>query len=138
MKTIAKLTAILLAAAVSAAWPVMAQPDASVPSTNAPAAPKAPRAAPFRGTIASVDSTNMVLSLKGRGSNPGIKVKVTSATKIKKETDPGQFADAVVGMRVQGSGKKGDDGVITANTLNISKPPAPKPAAAPAPAAPGQ
>ena len=142
MKTIAKLTAVLLVAAVGATWPVMAQPDATAPSTNAPAAPKAPRALPFRGTIATVDSTNMVLMLKGRGSNPGTKVKVTSATKIKKESDPAGkfadalFADAVAGMRVQGSGKKGDDGVITANTLNISKPPAPKPATPATPAAP--
>jgi hypothetical protein len=136
MKTIARLSAILLAAAISAAWPAQAQTDTTPPSTNAPVAPR-PRAAGFRGTIASVDTTNMVLTLKGRGANPGAKVKVTSTTKIKKDGEPGQFSDAVEGMRVQGSGKKDDDGVWVANTLNITKPPPPKPPAA-APPAPGQ
>jgi hypothetical protein len=94
----------------------------------------------FRGTIASVDSTNMVLSLRGRAGSPGTKVKVTHDTKIKKDGEPAQFSDAVEGVRVQGSGKKGDDGVWTANTLNINtKPRTPRtPPAATPPAAPGQ
>jgi hypothetical protein len=135
MKTMTKLSAILLAVAACAAWPAMAQPDSTSPATNAPAPPK-PRAAQYRGTITSVDSTNMMLSLKGRPGNPETKVKITHDTKIKKDGEPGQFSDAVEGMRVNGSGKKGDDGVWTANTLNImTKPPAPRtpPAAAPAP-----
>ena len=135
-----KLSAILLAAAITAAWPAMAQTDATQPSTNAPAAPRPPRAAQFRGTIASIDTTNMVLTLKATARNPTeTKVKISSTTKIKKDGEPAQFSDAVAGVRVQGSGKKGDDGVWTANTLNITtKPPAaPKaPAAAAPPAAP--
>jgi hypothetical protein len=73
----------------------------------------------------------MTLTLKGRGGNPGAKIKVTHDTKIKKDTDPGQFSDAVVGMHIQGSGRKGEDGVWTANTLNISTP---KPSTTKAPA----
>jgi len=135
MKTIAKLSAILLAAAACAAWPAMAQQDSTPPATNAPAPPR-PRAAQFGGTITSVDSTNMTLSLRGRAGNPETKVKITHDTKIKKDGQPGQFSDAVEGVRVRGSGKKGDDGVWMANTLNImTKRPMAKPAP---PAATGQ
>src|ERR1700678_3986210 len=135
MKTMRKLSAILLAAAVCAAWPAMAQPDSTPPATNTPAPPR-PRAMQFRGTIASIDSTNMALTLKGRPGNPETKVKVTHDTKIKKDGQPAEFSDAVEGLRVQGSGKKGDDGVWTANTLNIlTKAPMPR---TPPPAAPPQ
>jgi hypothetical protein len=82
----------------------------------------------FRGMIESVDAATMTLSLRGRGGNPGAKVMVTSKTRIRKDGQPGEFADAVQGMRVSGSGKKGEDGVWTANTLNImTRPPRPKP-----------
>jgi hypothetical protein len=125
MKTIKKLSAILLAAAVFAAWPAMAQTN-TTPSTNAPATSR-PRAPRFVGTITSVDSTNMILSLKGRRGTPDNKVKITSKTKIKKDGEPAQFSDAVEGVRVNGSGKKDEDGVWTATTLNIvTKAPPPK------------
>jgi hypothetical protein len=140
MKTIAKLSAILLAAVVSAAWPAMAQPDTTTPSTNAPAAPK-PARIPTRygGMIASIDSTNMMLTLKATTRNPETKVKITSATRVRKDGQPAQFSDAMEGLRISGSGKKGEDGVWTATTLNIvTKPPGAKPPATAAPAAPGQ
>src|SRR5580700_8864092 len=127
MKTIAKLSAILLAVTLCAACPAHAQSAAAPtsPSTNAPPRPKATQ---YRGTITSVDTANMILSLKGRPGNPETKVKVTHDTKIKKDNEPAQFSDAVEGLRVYGSGKKGDDGVWTANTLNITtKPAGPKP-----------
>jgi hypothetical protein len=133
MKTMRKLSAILLAVAACSAWPVMAQPSATAPTTNAPA-PARPKQNRFGGTVTSVDSANMVLSLKGRPGSPDNKVKITHDTKIKKDGEPGEFTDAVEGVRVNGSGKKGDDGVWTANTLNIvTKPPVRKtpPAAAP-------
>ncbi len=136
MKSITKLSAILLAAATCAAWPAMAQTDSKPAATNAaPAAPRVQRATQFRGAIAGVDSASMTLTLKGR--NGETKVKVTSATKIKKDGQPGQFSDAVEGVRVAGSGKKGDDGVWTANTLNImTKAAAPKAPSAAAPSTP--
>jgi hypothetical protein len=133
MKTLTKLSAIFLAATMLAAWPAKAQPSPTPPDTNGP--PKV-RAAGYRGTIASVDSTNMVLTLRGRGGNPGAKVKITHDTKIKKDGEPAQFSDAVEGLRVMGSGKKGDDGVWVANTLNIStKPPGQNSGATPKPPA---
>jgi hypothetical protein len=134
MKSMTKLSAILLAAATCAAWPAMAQ-DSTPPATNtAPATPRPPRIATrYGGIIASIDSTNMILTLKLR--NNETKVKVTSNTKITKDRQPATFSDAVEGLRVSGSGKKGDDGVWTATTLNISTPPTPKspPAAGGAP-----
>jgi hypothetical protein len=130
MKSITKLAAILFAAATCAAWPAMAQdatPPATPPATNAP--PKPPRVPTrYGGIIETIDSTNMVLTLKGR--NNETKVKITSTTKITKDRQPATFADAVAGLRAIGSGKKGEDGVWTATTLNISAP-APKPVPAP-------
>jgi hypothetical protein len=139
MKTMTKLSAILLAAAVSAAWPAMAQNPATT-TTNAPAVRPARAPTRFGGVIASVDTTNMIVTLKGTPRNPAeVKVKVTSTTKITKDKEPGQLSDAVEGVRVTGSGKKGDDGVWTATTFNLmTKAPATKPPAAAPPAAPPQ
>jgi hypothetical protein len=139
MKSIRKLSAILLAAATCAAWPATAQ-DAQTPApavTNAATnVPPRPRPNPrYTGIIETVDSTNMVLTLKV--SNREAKVKVTSATRITKDRQPATFADAVVGLRVMGSGKKGDDGVWTATTMNImTKPRTPAPNQATPPATP--
>jgi len=130
MKSIRKLSILLLAAAACVAWPAVAQ-DAAQPSTNAVPAPKPRRPAnTYTGMIASIDSTNMVLTLKVR--NNETKVKVTSTTRITKDRQPATFADAVEGLRVRGSGKKGEDGVWTATTMNImtAKGPTRKPAAA--------
>jgi hypothetical protein len=128
MKTITKLSAILFAAAIYIAWPGVAQttpPPSTAPSTNAPARP---RAAGYRGVVASVDTANMVLTLKKNRQGVEAKVKITHDTKIKKDGEPAQFSDAVEGLRVSGSGKQGEDGVWTANTLNImTKQPMPKP-----------
>jgi uncharacterized protein YdeI (BOF family) len=123
MKSITKLSAILIAALACASLPAMAQ-DSTPGSTNtAPARPRA-RAAGFRGKVSAVDTATMTLTLKNRNGDE-TKVKVTSTTKITKDGDPGVFADAVEGVNVMGSGKKGDDGVWTANTLRITtKPPA--------------
>jgi hypothetical protein len=130
MKSIAKFAAILLAAATCAAWPALAQTDTTPPVTNAPPAAPKPKAQGYQGTIASIDSATMTLTLKARGANPESKVKVTSTTKIYKDRQktPGLFSDLAEGTRIRGSGKKDDDGVWTANTLYIvPKPAAPTP-----------
>jgi hypothetical protein len=139
MKTMKKLYAILLAAAVCAAWPALAQTAATPATTNAPAPRPMRPPTRYQGTIASIDSTNMIVTLKGRGTNPGTKVKLTSTTKITKDKEPAQFADVVAGVHVSGSGKKGEDGVWTATTFNVvTKPPAPRTPPAAATPAPGQ
>jgi hypothetical protein len=132
MKSITKLYAILLAAATCAACPAMAQ-DSTPPATNTAPRPHRPNNR-YSGKIDSIDSANMILTLKVRTIET--KVKITSTTKITKDREPATFSDAVVGLRVRGSGKKGDDGVWTATTLNIlTKPPTPRPTT---PATPGQ
>jgi hypothetical protein len=132
MKSITKLSAIVLAAVACSSWPAMAQ-NSTPESTNTAPAPPAPRrsATQFWGTISSIDATAMTLTLKGR--NADTQVKVTSATKIFKDHQPGTFSDAAEGLRVTGSGKKGDDGVWTATTLHIRTRPAPKSPAPPGP-----
>ena len=139
MKTITKLSAILLAAAISAAWPAMGQTATTNQTTNAPAPRRARVSTRYAGTIASVDSTNMIVTLKATTRTPETKVKLTSATKITKDREPAQISDAIAGVRVSGSGKKGEDGVWTATTFNLTtKPRVPKASAAPASAAPAQ
>jgi hypothetical protein len=124
MKSITKLSAILLAAVTCLAWPVLAQ-DSTPPATNTAPRPARPSNR-YTGIIESVDSNSMMLTLKVRTNET--KVKVTSTTKITKDRQPATFADAVAGLRVMGSGKKGQDGVWTATTMNImTKPRTPRP-----------
>jgi len=130
-----KLSAILLAVATCAIWPAAAQ-DAASPTPAPPLAtntnvPSRPRPNPrYTGIIESIDTNNMVLTLKV--ANRQSKVKITSATRITKDRQPATFADALVGMRVNGSGKKSDDGTWTATTMNIlTRPRTPPPAATP-------
>ena len=104
MKTIKKLSAILLAVAACAAWPAMAQTN-TPPGTNAKVAPR-PRIPRYNGTITGVDSTNMILSLKARTGQPDNKLKITHDTKIRKDGQPAQFSDAAEGLHVNASYKK--------------------------------
>jgi hypothetical protein len=128
MKSITKLSLVLLTAMACAALPVNAQDS----TTNAPATPR-PRAARFGGTITAIDATAMTLTLKNRAGETT--VKVTSTTKIKKDREPAVFADVKEGLRASGSGKKQDDGSWIANTLNVMTPPTRPPSAATPPAA---
>jgi hypothetical protein len=131
MKSITKLSVVLLAAAVLTAGAAQVPSDTPGTTNTSPAAPRARRVPHFQGTIASVDTATMTLTLKGKAEAPQTKIKVTSTTKIFKDRDPGTFADAAVGLRVSGSGKKDADGVWEASTLHITTTPAPKPAPSP-------
>jgi hypothetical protein len=138
MKSITKLSLVLLTAVAFAALPAQAQTD-STTTNAAPVAPR-PRAARFGGTVSAIDGTAMTLTLKGRAGETT--VKVTSETKITKDRQPAIFADIQEGQRVAGSGKKQDDGSWIANTLRVmtapARPPAPAtpPPATPPPATP--
>ena len=136
MKTIKTLCALFLAGVAFAAQPVLAQtapaPSTNMAGTNATAKATRPRTT-YNGTVGSVDAATMTITLKATTRTPTeTKVKVTSTTKIKKGTDAAQFSDVTAGMRISGSGKKGDDGVWTATTLNINVPKAVAPTPAPA------
>jgi hypothetical protein len=130
MKSITKLSLVVLTAMAFAAFPASAQSDST--STNTPPAPRMRTPPGFNGTITAVDATAMTLTLKARTGN--VTVKVTSDTKITKDREPGVFADAKEGLRVSGSGKKQDDGSWVATTLRISTK-VPRPPAATAPPA---
>lgn len=120
MKSITKLSLVLLTAVAFAAFPAQAQSD-STATTNAPAPVPRPRAPRFAGTITGVDATAMTLTLKGRGADAAdVTVKVTSDTRITKDREPAVFADIKEGLRATGSGKKQDDGSWVATTLRIS------------------
>jgi len=123
MKSITKLSIILCAAAACAVLPAQAQTNATAPASTNTHGPRRPagNAANYSGVISTIDSAKMLISLK-RGTND-FKVKVTSATKIfNQENQPAQLSDLAKGMRIAGSGKKGDDGVWTANTLHMAPP----------------
>jgi Cu/Ag efflux protein CusF len=124
MKSITKLSLVLLTAVAFAAFPANAQSDATTTNAAPPAAkPRPPR---LTGTIKSVDATAMTLTLTVRDAD--VTVKVTSDTKITKGREPAVFADAKEGERVSVGGKKQDDGSWIATTLRIMQRPA-RPAA---------
>ena len=128
MKSITKLSIVLLAAAAMAAVTAQGQTNSPPSSTNtAPTTPRPRRVPGFSGTITSIDAATMTLTLKGRTEALETKVKVTHDTKIFKDREPGTFTDALVGLRVSGAGKKGDDGVWEATTLRIRTTPTPRP-----------
>ncbi len=138
MKTIKTLCAVFLAGAALAAQPVLAQtapaPSTNMAGTNATGkAARPPRAPRYSGTVASVDASTMTITLKAnKTTGTETKIKVTSSTAIKKGKEAAQFSDITAGMRIGGAGKKGEDGVWTATTVDILPPKAVAPAPAPA------
>lgn len=120
MKSLTKLSLIILIAAVGAGSPAQAQSDSASSTNSAPPVHRRVRAPRFYGTIESIDAAGMTLTLKGRTNETT--VKITSTTKITKDGQPATFSDAAVGSRVAGSGKKEDDGTWVARTLIIRNP----------------
>jgi len=138
MKSFAKTCLVLLTAVTMAAFTAQAQTDAASSSTNKPAtaAPR-PRGKPYRGTIASADKDAKTITVT-LASGASLTLHVTSDTKIRKDGQPGIFADAVVGQKVRGSERQDDSGNWVAGTVIIGEPKpksAPAPGATPAPAA---
>jgi hypothetical protein len=132
MKSIAKLSLVLLTAMAFAAFPADAQ-TSSATTNAAPAAPKARAARGVSGAVSAVDATAMTITVKTRTAGD-VTVKVTSETKITKDREPAVFADVKEGLRVSIAGKKEDDGSWIANTLRINTKVARPPAATPPPA----
>jgi hypothetical protein len=131
MKSITKLSLVLLTAMAFAAFPADAQSD-STTTNAAPAAPRA-RARGVSGTVSSLDATAMTITVKTRAAGD-VTIKVTSDTKITKDREPAVFADVKEGLRVSIAGKKQDDGSWIATTLRVNtKVPRP-PASTPPPA----
>jgi hypothetical protein len=121
LKSVLKLGAVALLAAAIAGTPaqLLAQ------TTNTPAAEKKPatskkeskpkEAHPFHGKLAAVDTTAKTITI---GQSVYL---ITSATKITKSGKPATLADAVVGEKVSGHAKPGDDGKMVATSLKLGE-----------------
>ena len=132
MKSFAKICLVLVTAVTMAAFTTQAQTDSTSSSTNKPPAAAAkPKARRYAGTIASVDKDAKTITVT-LSSGASLTIHVTSDTKIKKDGEPGIFADAVVGQKVRGLERQNDSGNWVAGTVNIGEP---KPKAAAPPAA---
>ena len=130
MKSFAKICLVLLTAVTLAAFTTQAQTDSASSSTNKSPAAAKPKSRRCGGKIASVDSDAKTITITlANGASQTI--HVTSNTKIKKDGEPGVFADAVVGEKVRASERQDDSGNWVATTVNIGEP-KPKAAAAPA------
>ena len=120
MKTkIAKLTAVGLLAAALVAVPATSR---AADRTNAPAASgqttKHKRTSgliPFRGTVAGVDTNAMTLAIGKRTFD------ITSQTRIFKNGEPAILSDLVVGDKVGGAYKKGENGKLEARTIRVGE-----------------
>ncbi|HEY1718979.1 MAG TPA: hypothetical protein VGH42_11900 [Verrucomicrobiae bacterium] len=118
MKNILKIS--LFAAAIIAAPALSRGQDTS---TNAPAvAPGQTTPAPakpkkqglvFRGTVSTIDTNAMTLTVETRTFD------ITSDTKITKDGQPATLGDGAVGEPVSGAYKKGDDGKLNATSIRF-------------------
>jgi hypothetical protein len=96
-------------------------PSASAAASTSPAeksaTKKTNRPVPFRGKVASVDSTANTFSIAGKGATRVI--KVTDQTKITKQGAEATMKDIVVDEEVRGSSWKKEDGSLEARTVKI-------------------
>jgi uncharacterized lipoprotein NlpE involved in copper resistance len=135
MKSFAKICLVLLTAATLAAFTTQAQTNAMSSSTNKPStAPAKPKVKRYAGTIASVDKDANTITIT-LASGASQTIHVTSNTKIRKDGQPGVFADAVVGEKVRAFERQDDSGNWVAVTVNIGEP---KPRSTSPPAAPNK
>jgi hypothetical protein len=134
MKSFAKICLVLLTAVTMAAFTAQAQTNAMPSGTNKPPAAAKPRVKRYAGKIASVDKDAKTITITlANGTSQTI--QITSNTKIKKDGQPGTFADAVAGQKVRASEHQDDSGNWVATTVNIGEPKPSAPPAAPAPPA---
>lgn len=138
MKNILKIS-LFVAAIVAAPALSRAQDTTNQAPAVAPAAPAATPATPdqttpapakpkkqglvFRGTVSTVDTNAMTLTVGTRTFD------ITSDTKITKDGQPAILSDIAVGDKVSGAYKKSEDGKLNATTVRDGKK---KAAAAPA------
>jgi hypothetical protein len=129
MKSIAKICLVVLTALSLTALTTNAQTNSTPAPTGTNTPPMAKiRPKPYLGTIASVDATAKTITVTLASGATQV-IHVGSKSKIRKDGEPGTFADAVAGQKVRGSAHKDDSGDWVANTVVIGEP---KPKAAPA------
>jgi hypothetical protein len=94
-----------------------ASPAASTSPAEKSSTKKTNRPVPFRGKVASVDSTANTFSIAGKGATRVI--KVTDQTKVTKQGVEATMKDIVVDEEVRGSSWKKEDGSLEARTVKI-------------------
>jgi hypothetical protein len=117
-KYTAKIALIGLIAAGIAAPLLLSAQDAStnaMDTTTAPATHKQHKhnGAPFRGTVDSMDTNAMTLTVGSRTFN------ITSKTKITQNGEPAILADATVGEKVGGYYRTNEEGTLDAVTIHF-------------------
>lgn len=117
-KYTAKIALIGLIAAGIAAPLLLSAQDAGTNTTDTAAAPATPHkhkhaGTPFRGTVDSVDTNAMTLTV---GSHT---FEITSKTKISSNGEPGTLADGVVGEKVSGFYRTNGDGTLNATAVRF-------------------
>ena len=102
-------------AAAPAVAPVAAQHHAAAAAQTPPVKKHtaAPATLPFRGTLTTVDTNAMTLTVGKRTFN------MTSETVVTKDDKPAVLADGVAGEPVRGSYKKNADGKLDAVTIRF-------------------
>ena len=104
-------------AALPAAAPVAA--PATTPAAAAQTTPvkkhtaAAPATLPFRGTVTTVDTNAMTLTVGKRTFN------MTSETAVTRDDKPAVLADGAAGEQVRGSYKKNAEGKLDAVTIHF-------------------
>jgi hypothetical protein len=100
----------LIAAGIAAPVFLRAQDSsANANQTTSPAPAKhARRGAPFHGTLKTMDTNAMTLTVGSRT------FQITSKTRIRKDGQPAVLGDGIVGQRVSGYYRTNDDGQLDA------------------------
>ena len=117
-KYTAKIALIGLIAAGIAVPVLLSAQDAGTNTTDTAAAPATPHkhkhgGTPFRGSVESLDTNAMTLTV---GSHT---FDITPKTKITSNGDPATLADGVIGEKVSGSYRTNKDGDLDAVTVRF-------------------
>jgi hypothetical protein len=116
-KYTAKIALIGLIAAGIAVPLLLSAQDASTNATDTAVAPATPHkhkhGEPFRGTVDSLDTNAMTLTV---GSST---FDITPKTKITSNGEPATLADGVLGEKVSGSYRTNKDGVLVAMAVHF-------------------
>ncbi len=117
------LIGVCLAVFGLSAVPTASASDKKAPDTTAsasPAASMAPakRGIPYRGKVASVDSSAKTFTITTKKGESRV-FMMTEATKFMKDGQPATMTDVVADQEVRGQYLKGDDGSMTAKSVML-------------------
>lgn len=110
----APLTASAKARKSASPSPAASASPAAIATTASPAKK---RALPFRGMISAVDQSARTFTINGKGTSRVF--KITDATKITKDGNPGTMADLAEKQEIRGSYWKKADGSLEAKSVKL-------------------